>query len=72
MSAPRAATVASLPTVCAVCAGTRRVRLLVPGNPPVHGGAAPCLHCSRRPSEDPIPIYVYPLRVDTPTCGGAA
>lgn len=72
MTAPRAAVAASLPQVCAVCGGARRVRLLIPGRPAVYGGPTPCPHCNPRPVARPVPIYVYPTRVDVPNSGGAA
>ena len=57
------AVAASAPRYCAVCDGDRQMQTSHPGSE--HGHVTRCPHCSPRLGT-PIPIYIYPVRVDVP------
>jgi hypothetical protein len=58
----RSLVLASLPSQCAVCQDARQVQMAAPGDELSRHTAA-CPHCS---TGAPIPIYIYPMRDETP------
>lgn len=67
MTAPRSGTVASLSRFCRVCDGRRVVQVVRLLDPAIAGsGRSRCPHCSATRDENPLPIYDYPMRAETP------
>ncbi len=63
----RSVTLASAPRFCRVCDDSRSVRIVdFPGLAMHGGGEATCPHCSPEPGRAPIPIYAYPILIETP------
>lgn len=64
MTGHRSLVLASSRRFCVVCGDLGRVRLVSVGRARSVGSTVPCPHCNQPPGQAPVPIYLYPLRVD--------